>query len=63
MDGPDEYLTKLLRDRRAILEVAENKIAALQQALDHERISELRHTLVYASDKGPRTVRCGEQVV
>ena len=54
-DGrPDDYLTKLLRDRRAILETAENKIAALEEALDREDLPELRHTLIYTSDKEPR---------
>ena len=54
-DGrPDNYLTKLLRDRRAILETAENKIAALEEALDREDPADLRHTLIYASDKEPR---------
>ena len=43
--GPDEYMTKLLRDRRAILEVAENKIEALEEVIDHEDLSDLRHTL------------------
>ena len=52
--GPDEYLTKLLRDRRAILEVAENKIGALERAIDREDLSSLRHTLVYTSDKGAK---------
>ena len=51
---PDEYLTKLLRDRRAILEVAENKIEALKEAIDREDLSDLRHTLIYASDKAPQ---------
>ena len=50
---PDEYLTKLLRDRRAILEIADNKIAALGAALDEEDTSVLCHTLIYTSDKGP----------
>ncbi len=50
---PDEYLTMLLRDRRAVLELAENKIAVLEEALERERLSDLRHTLIYASDKGP----------
>ena len=49
--GPDEYLTKLLRDRRAILEVAENKIAALEHAFDRQDLRRLRHTLIYASEK------------
>ena len=52
--GPDEYMTKLLRDRRAILEVAENKIEALQEVIDLQDLSDLRHTLIYASDKGPK---------
>ena len=51
---PDEYLTKLLRDRRAILETAENKIAALETVLIHEGFRTLRHTLIYASDKAPQ---------
>ena len=51
---PDEYITKLLRDRRAILETAENKIAALEAALIHEDVRTLRHTLIYASDKAPQ---------
>ena len=50
---PDEYMTKLLRDRRALLENAENKIAALEIALERENLSVLRHTLIYASDKAP----------
>lgn len=50
---PDEYLTKLFRDRRALLENAENKIAALDAALKREDLRALRHTLIYASDKAP----------
>jgi len=50
---PDEYLTKLLRDRRALLETAKNKIAALEMALGREDLRTLRHTLIYASDKAP----------
>ena len=50
----DEYLTKLLRDRRAILETAENKIAVLETVLMHEGFRTLRHTLIYASDKAPQ---------
>lgn len=53
-DGkPDEYLTKLFRDRRALLENAENKIAALEAGLGREDLRALRHTLIYASDKAP----------
>ena len=52
-DEADEYLTKLLRDRRAILENAENKPAALEAVLMREDLRTLRHTLIYASDKAP----------
>ena len=51
---PDDYLTKLLRDRRAILETAGNKLAALEAALGHEDLRTLRHTLIYATDKSPQ---------
>jgi superfamily II DNA or RNA helicase len=50
---PDDYLTKLLRDRRALLETAQNKMAALEAALDREDLRTLCHTLIYASDKAP----------
>ena len=53
-DGkPDEYLSKLLRDRRALLETASGKVSALKALLDKEDTGNLRHTLIYASDKGP----------
>lgn len=50
---PDEYLSKLLRDRRAILETASGKVLMLEALLDKEDIDNLRHTLIYTSDKGP----------
>ncbi len=50
---PDEYLTKLTRDRRALLETASGKIAMLMTLLNEEDIGSLQHTLVYTSDKGP----------
>jgi superfamily II DNA or RNA helicase len=50
---PDEYLSKLYRDRRALLETAQNKIGALEAALAREDLRTLRHTLIYASDKAP----------
>ena len=49
----DDYLTKLLRDRRAILENAENKPAVLETVLMQEDLRTLRYTLIYASDKAP----------
>lgn len=54
-NADDEYLMKLLRDRRALLENAENKIAALEEVLtQREDITKLRHTLIYTSDKAPQ---------
>ena len=50
---PDDYLAKLFRDRRALLETAENKIQALREALDQEDLEGLKHTLIYTSDKSP----------
>ena len=52
--GPDEYLAKLFRDRRSILETAENKLPALQALLEAEGVRDLRHALIYATDKAPR---------
>ncbi len=52
-DKPDEYLAKLLRDRRALLETASGKVSMLRTLLDKEDTGNLRHTLVYTSDKGP----------
>ncbi len=50
----DEYLMKLLRDRRALLENAENKIEALEAVLTREGFRQLQYTLIYASDKAPQ---------
>lgn len=50
---PDEYLAKLLRDRRALLETASGKVSKLKALLDEEDTGGLQHTLVYTSDKGP----------
>lgn len=49
----DDYLAKLLRDRRALLETAEGKIEALRRELRAVDARDIRHTLVYTSDKGP----------
>ena len=53
-DEPDEYTLKLLRDRRALLERAENKLSTLASLLDKEDLAHLRHTLIYTTDKGPQ---------
>ncbi len=51
--NPDEYLAKLMRDRRALLETASGKVSILRKLLDGEDKRSLRHTLIYTSDKGP----------
>lgn len=50
----DDYINKLLRDRRALLETAENKLSALETVLKSEELRNLRHTMVYVSDKDPK---------
>ena len=50
---PNEFITRLLMQRRVILESAENKITALKEALENESLADLKHTLVYTSDKRP----------
>ena len=53
-DGkPDQHLSMLLRDRRALLETAAGKIAALAECLRQENLRSLKHTLIYTTDKGP----------
>ena len=52
-DTPDDYLLKLFRDRRALLESASNKLPTLEALLDKEHLASLQHTLIYTSDKGP----------
>ena len=49
----DDYLAKLFRDRRVLLETASGKIAMLETLLSEEDTNGLRHTLIYTSDKGP----------
>ena len=57
-DSDNEYLMKLLRDRRALLENAQNKIAALEKILtQREDFKKLRYTLIYASDKAPQQLK------
>lgn len=50
---PEPYLAKLFRDRRALLETASGKVSMLASLLGKEDTGTLKHTLVYASDKGP----------
>lgn len=50
---PDDYLAKLLRDRRALLETAARKIPTLHRLIEQEDLRTFRHVLIYASDKNP----------
>ena len=54
---PDDYLESLFRERRVLLETAENKLEALRTALQKEGLDSLRHTLIYASDKAPKQLQ------
>lgn len=51
---PDDYLSKLLRDRRLLLETAEGKLRELAKLLDQRDLRALRHTLIYTTDKNPQ---------
>lgn len=48
-----EYIEKLLRDRRLILEAAHNKMDVLERLLEAASPRNLHHTLIYATDKDP----------
>ena len=50
---PDDYLAKLFRDRRELLETVQSKVEILSSLLDKLDINSLKYTLIYASDKGP----------
>ena len=49
----DDYLAKLYRDRRELLETIESKVFTLASLLDGQNLNDLKYTLIYASDKGP----------
>jgi superfamily II DNA or RNA helicase len=55
--GPDDFLAKLFRDRRKLLETAKNKIYELRGLLEEEDIKNLRYTLIYATDKDPNQLQ------
>jgi len=50
--GPDDFLARKLMDRRLLLEKAEGKIRELARLLALEDLTTLRHTIIYATDKG-----------
>lgn len=51
--GSDDFMVKLLRDRRLLLETAAGKLSRLGELLDNHDLHRLKHTLIYASDKAP----------
>ena len=52
-EDPSSYIKNLLIRRRAVLENASNKVDTLLSVLENEGARDLRHTLIYASDKAP----------
>ena len=52
-DDRSEYVQKLLRDRRLILEAAHGKMDLLERLLEYTEPHRLRNTLIYATDKNP----------
>ena len=62
-DKPNDYLAKLQRDRRALLETASGKVSTLRDLLDKEDIRCLSHTLIYTSDKGPEQLQKVNQLL
>jgi len=57
-DGkPDEYLAKLFRDRRALLETIDSKVQILATLFDGLYLKDLRYALIYGSDKGPEQLK------
>jgi len=52
-DPGDSFISKLLRDRRLILETAAGKVGVLANLLDDHDLRSLKHTLIYGTDKDP----------
>ncbi|SEQ99856.1 Superfamily II DNA or RNA helicase [Sphingobium sp. YR768] len=49
----DDHLNNLLLKRRRVLETAQSKLIRLGELIDTEDVRDLRHTLVYTTDKDP----------
>ena len=54
---PSAYLDNLLRRRRLVLETASGKIEALASLIDARNSRDIRHALVYATDKDPQQLQ------
>ena len=52
-DSHSQYVERLLRERRLVLETAQNKISALEHILDQIPQEKLIYTLIYTTDKAP----------
>ena len=61
--NPTEYLLKLLFERRTLLETASNKILELEALLAREAPGDLRHILIYATDKAPQQLESINQLL
>lgn len=57
------YLENLLRRRRLVLETASGKIGALASLIDGQDPKELRHALIYATDKDPNQLDAVNQLL
>jgi superfamily II DNA or RNA helicase len=51
-EQPSNYVQRLLSGRRRVVEQARNKLSVLDRVLRRTDRRSIRHTLVYASDKG-----------
>lgn len=60
---PDDYLAKLFRDRRKLLETVQSKVEILSSLLDKLDINSLKYTLMYASDKSPEQLKQVNQLL
>lgn len=49
----DDHLNNLLLKRRRVLETAQSKLVKLAELIDANEIREIRHTLIYTTDKDP----------
>ena len=50
-------ITRLLVKRRRVIETAESKVEALEVVLRSHQSRDIRHTLIYTSDKGAQQIR------
>ena len=60
---PDEYLAKLYRDRRLVLEIAAEKLSLLEDLLGKVRGDRLEYTLIYATDKDPKQLQAVNRIL